>query len=171
MPAEVPVLSTKRLILRGFFDHDLDDWASINSDADATRFVGGVLDRSGAWHDIALQLGHWSLRGFGNWALELRETGELVGRAGFWQPAGWPGVELGWMLGRSWWGHKLATEASIKALEWAVDVLRLQHVISLIHPDDSGSLEVARRLGLTYERPFTYHRVDVGIYGRSLKRD
>ncbi|MHB8465688.1 MAG: GNAT family N-acetyltransferase [Acidimicrobiales bacterium] len=170
MSGEIPVLTTKRLILRAFAERDLDEWTRINDDADATRFVGGVLDRGAAWHDIALHLGHWSLRGFGNWALELRETDQLIGRAGLWQPAGWPGVELGWMIGRPWWGHGLATEASVQALEWARDVLRLREVISLIHPDDSGSLEVAGRLDMRYDRPFMYGRVEVGVYAKRLRR-
>jgi RimJ/RimL family protein N-acetyltransferase len=170
MQAEIPMLSTKRLILRTFIDRDLDEWAAINADPDATQFVGGVLDRPGAWHDIALNLGHWALRGFGNWALELRETNELVGRVGLWQPPGWPGVELGWLLGRNWWGHALATEASVRVLEWSVEVLRLRHVISLIHPADSGSLEVAQRLAFRYEGQFAYRGVEVEIHGRSLKR-
>jgi RimJ/RimL family protein N-acetyltransferase len=170
MVTDVPVLSTKRLILRSFFDMDLEEWTEICSDADAMQFAGGPLDREGAWRDIALQLGHWNLRGFGNWALELRETGQLIGRAGLWEPPDWPGVELSWLLGRPWWGHALATEASVKVLEWAIDVLRLKHVVCVVQGEDTGSQEVAHRLGLHYEREAVHDGEPVSIYGRTLRQ-
>jgi RimJ/RimL family protein N-acetyltransferase len=49
-------------------------------------------------------LGHWSLLGYGMWALEDKASGVLVGRAGFIDPPGWPGFELGWLLARPHWG-------------------------------------------------------------------
>jgi RimJ/RimL family protein N-acetyltransferase len=44
---------------------------------------------------MAYFLGHWQLRGFGQWALVERETGALVGRAGLLRPEAWPGLEVG----------------------------------------------------------------------------
>jgi hypothetical protein len=43
----------------------------------------------------------------------------LVGRIGFWNPEGWPGFELGWMLRRSFWGRGYATGASVINCWWA----------------------------------------------------
>ena len=44
-----------------------------------------------AWRSMAMVVGHWSLRGFGLWAIEERESGRLAGRVGCWQPEGWSG--------------------------------------------------------------------------------
>ena len=36
---------------------------------------------------------------------------QVIGRVGPWHPEGWPGIELGWIIRRSRWGHGFATEA------------------------------------------------------------
>jgi hypothetical protein len=35
-----------------------------------------------AWRQMAMFVGHWSLRGFGVWAVEERATGAFIGRMG-----------------------------------------------------------------------------------------
>ena len=92
-------------------------------------------------------IGHWSLRGYGLWAAEERFSGAFVGRVGFWNPEGWPGFELGWMLRRSFRGRGYATEAARVALEFAFTRLGQPHVISLIQPENTASIRVAERLG------------------------
>ena len=114
---------------------------------------------------IATHLGHWVLRGYGNWAAEEKATGECIGRIGLWNPEGWPGLEVGWMLARSHWGRGLATEGGRAALNWAFDVLGAERVISVIHPDNAASIRVAQRLGETFERPSNIRGTSVVIYG------
>jgi RimJ/RimL family protein N-acetyltransferase len=87
------------------------------------------------------------LRGYGLWAAEERPSGILVGRIGFWNPEGWPGFELGWMLRRSFWGRGYATEGARGALRFAFTRLEQPQVLSLIHPENAASIRVAQRLG------------------------
>ena len=51
---------------------------------------------------MAVFVGHWALRGYGLWAAEERCTGKFVGRIGLWNPEGWPGLEVGWLLDRAY---------------------------------------------------------------------
>jgi Acetyltransferase (GNAT) domain len=67
------------------------------------RFLGGPVDRARSWRSLAAHIGHWQLRGYGNWALERRGDGRTIGRAGLWNPEGWFGVEVGWRLDRDAW--------------------------------------------------------------------
>lgn len=141
-------LQSERLILRPFAESDLDEYTVMCSDPEVMRFLGGkTWNRMEAWRHIATILGHWQLRGYGVWAVERRDTQELVGRIGFICPEGWPGFELGWTLTRSAWGNGYATEAARRALQWAFMELDRDHVISLIHPENKPSLAVAKRLG------------------------
>ena len=120
---EVPELRTERLLMRGFRDEDYERWAEISADP---RSAPGSASPTGltpheAWLDMAMLSGHWELRGFGHWALEELETGELVGRAGLYYPPDWPGIEVGWTVAREHWGKGYAPEAARAACAWAHD--------------------------------------------------
>ena len=144
-------LETPRLVMRQLRESDWDPLAAMYADPDVMRYIGtGVtLNRDETWRSIAAMLGHWQLRGFGMWALELKETGEIAGRAGFIDPPGWPGFELGWLLGKPYWGKGYATEAGRAALRHGFDELRRERIISLIRPGNAPSIRVAGRLGET----------------------
>lgn len=163
----IPELTTERLLLRGLRSDDLDAYARMYADPDVMRFLenGRPLDRAGAFRSMALHLGHWRLRGYGQWALEHRATGEFVGRAGLWQPEGWPGLEVGWVLERRSWGHGFATEAGRAAIDYAFRLPGVEKVISLIRPDNHASIRVAQRLGESYEGAVEVAGVVVSVYG------
>jgi RimJ/RimL family protein N-acetyltransferase len=108
-----------------------------------------------AWRAMASVLGHWELLGYGLWAVTLRDTGELAGHAGFLDPYGWPGFELAYMLGKSYWGHGYAHEATSAALKVAREVLHKERVISLIRPANEPSRRLAQRLGATQQETVT----------------
>jgi RimJ/RimL family protein N-acetyltransferase len=163
----IPELTTERLRLRGIRPEDLDAYAAMYGDPDVMRFLedGRTLDRAAAWRTMAMHLGHWELRGYGQWALVELATGEVIGRAGLWQPDGWPGLEVGWLLARSRWGHGFATEAGRASLGHAFDVLGAGNVISLIRPGNEPSVAVAARLGESYERTIDVLGSEVDVYG------
>lgn len=146
---EIPVLETERLRLVAFAERHFEAYASMLADPTSTRFVGDgqPLDRMNAWRSMAMLLGHWALRGYGMWAIELKGTGEFVGRVGLHQPEGWPDLELGWMLMPAQRGHGYATEAGRVALDYAFGNLNAQRLVSLIRTDNTASERVARRLG------------------------
>jgi RimJ/RimL family protein N-acetyltransferase len=145
----VVTLETERLTLRMFREGDLEAYAAICADPEVMRYLGDgtPLDRAGAWRQMAMIVGHWQLRGYGLLAIEERASGELIGRAGFFEPEGWPGFELGWMLRRASWGRGYATEATRRLLEYAFTDLGRERVISLIRPTNAPSIRVAERLG------------------------
>ena len=143
------VLETERLRLRGFRNDDLDTYAAICADPEVMQYIGtgATLNRTDTWRSMANILGHWQLLGYGMFAIESKATGELMGRAGFLDPPGWPGFEVGWLLGRSHWGHGYALEAAIASRDYAFASLGREKIISLIRPGNTRSVRVAERLG------------------------
>ena len=149
---EIPTLRTERLVLRPFREEDLDAWAAIVGDPETAQWIGGVRTREDAWRSIAMYLGHWELRGYGQWAVERRLDGRLVGRAGLWYPEGWPELEVGWTLDRSVWGEGFATEAGRASMDWGFAELGLTRIASVIAPGNARSRAVAVRLGMDQDR-------------------
>jgi RimJ/RimL family protein N-acetyltransferase len=160
-------LQTERLVLRQFREADLDAYAEMCGDAEVMRYLGAgaPVGRADAWRNLALMLGHWRLRGYGLWAAEERASGEMVGRVGCWNPEGWPGLEVGWMLRRRFWGRGFATEGSRAALAYAFTRLGCPHVLSLIRPGNAASVRVAQRLGERLEGRTEVMGGEVLVYG------
>lgn len=170
MLLEIPELETPRLRLRGFSHDDLDAYAEMCADPEVMRFVGNgqTLDRCQAWRNMAMIAGHWQLRGYGLWAVEERSSREMIGRIGLWNPEGWLQMEVGWTLRRTYWGQGFATEAAQAAIDYAVTVLKEQHLISLIKPGNQASIRVAERLGEELEGTTELNGETVLVYGMTV---
>ena len=166
-------IETPRLSVRLFRNSDFDAYADMCADSEVMRFIGErrPMNRAEAWRHMAMMLGHHHLRGYGLWAVEEKASGEMVGRAGVWQPEGWPGLEAAWTLRRQYWGKGYASEAAAAAIDYAFRVLKAEHVISLIDAQNAASIRVAERVGESLEGNTLVYGKSVQVYGirRSLK--
>ncbi|WP_238437262.1 MULTISPECIES: GNAT family N-acetyltransferase [unclassified Frankia] len=140
-------MATERLILRGWKPADIDPYAAMNADPEMMRHEGGTFGQAATFRLVAELIGLWPLRGCGMWALELRETGEFIGRAGLYEGWDWPGIEAAWTVRRDQWGRGLATEAAAAAIEWGWENLAADHLVSVITPENVASRRVAEKLG------------------------
>jgi RimJ/RimL family protein N-acetyltransferase len=144
-------IETKRLKLRQWKESDFGDFARYYADEDNARYVGGQKDPDQAWRHMALQIGHWQLRGFGCWAVNEKETEEFVGCVGLWQSPGWPELELGYWLVKEHQGKGYALEACQRCIDYAHEVLNASSLVSYIDPRNESSIRLAERLGAVNE--------------------
>lgn len=170
----IPRLETERLILRADRESDFDAFAGFMADADFTRFIAGEpQSRSDAWRAFAYGIGHWHLRGYGFWAVERKSDGVYLGRVGLNNPEGWPGLEVGWIIGKPYWRNGYAFEAAGAALDYAFLTQPVDEMISTIAPDNVASQGVARKLGETKDRQTEVtvrgkkHVLDIWSIGRA----
>jgi RimJ/RimL family protein N-acetyltransferase len=144
-----PFIETERLILRRPRREDFDGYAELFADEQAARHIGGVMPRAEAWRKFLQQPGAWAVQGFGMFSLIEKSSGQWLGQLGPWQPEGWPGHEIGWMLRRPVWGKGYASEGALAAIDWAFVNLDWDDIIHCIAPDNFASQALARRLGST----------------------
>jgi RimJ/RimL family protein N-acetyltransferase len=166
----IPTLETERLTLRPFGEADVQAYFELSQDPDVMRYVGDrrVPTFQETWRAVAGLIGHWAMRGYGQWAIEERSSGQLIGRTGIINPADWPGPELGYLLGRAWWGRGYATEAAQAAMDWGFEQIRFGDLLSLIDPDNDASIAVATRLGESPRGETELWGRRVLVYGISL---
>ncbi len=146
----IPVLDTDRLRLRSFNELDFDHVATFFADP-VSALYGGPCDRDTAWRKYATWLGHWTLRGFGPFAIEEKESSTFIGWTGCWSPEGWPEPEITWALLPQFQGKGYANEAAKRAIEFAYQDLGWHTAISVIDNRNSASISLALRLGATAE--------------------
>ena len=102
--------------------------------------------------------------GFGLWAVEVRASGEFIGFTGLdVVDDGMPftGVEVGWRLARSAWGHGYATAAAIVALEHGFATVGLPEILAVTTKTNLRSQAVMRRIGMTYDPAEDFDDPDV----------
>ena len=164
-PTSVPYLETERLILREYRRADFDAFAAHCADPVSAAHLGPV-DRHAAWRIFCSQAGLWLIDGAGWWAVEEKQTGQLVGSVGAFFREESTVIELGWNTYRACWGRGFANEAAAAALNHAFAIRREPKVRALIAPANASSLRVAMRLGLAYEADTEIHGKAVGMYTR-----
>lgn len=153
----IPTLTTDRLILRAPKLADAPAHAAFYA-SERAGFVGGPLTAEQSWRTLALELGHWALRGFGRWILTRKDDDTAIGVIGLWYPKGFPEHELGWDLFEGATGKGFATEAALAARTYAYDTLGWTTVTSMINPANAASAAVATRLGATFDYEFEHER-------------
>jgi RimJ/RimL family protein N-acetyltransferase len=163
---EIPVVETARLVLRAFREDDLDAFAAMSADPQVMRYIGPgeTVDRNGSWRSMAGFNGHWSLRGFGMWAIERKSDRAFIGRAGLHRPPYWPDLEAGWTLARDAWGQGFAREGAAAVLAFARGRLPGQRLVSYIRPGNDRSVRVALALGARRDADMDLLGTPVEVY-------
>ncbi len=144
--------STERLLLRAWRDTDLPALAALNADAEVMRHFPASLDAEQSAHLLARLRAHHEQYAFTFWALQRRDSGELIGfiglaQVGFEAPFV-PAVEIGWRLARAHWRQGYAGEAARAALAVAFEQLGLDEVVSFTVPANLPSQAVMRSIGM-----------------------
>ena len=142
-----PQLETERLILRGPDAGDAEAMIAFLLDRERADGFGGYDHRGDAWRWFALNVGHWHLRGYGYFTIEMKDTGKPAGISGIWNPEGWPEPELAWSVFANAEGRGVAFEAVSAARRWAYETLGWTTAISLIATSNLRSARLAERLG------------------------
>lgn len=167
-------IETERLVLRVPSAEDFDAYAELLADEEACRYIGGHMPRAAAWRKFLQMPGAWLIQGFGMFSVIDKASGQWLGQMGPWQPAGWPGTEVGWAFRRSAWGKGYATEAAIAAMDWACDYLGWTDIIHSIDPDNQASQALARRLGSRNRGPgrlpAPFDAAEVEIWGQTREQ-
>jgi RimJ/RimL family protein N-acetyltransferase len=156
-------LETERLVLRPLTLGDLVPLTAFYGDPEVMRYIGGggPLDAEQSRASLERMIAAFEAEGFGHLAVDRKEDGVFMGRCGLlvWDTATWTTtrvldakgpveVEVGYLLGRAFWGHGYATEAAIAVRDWALGELGRERLISLIRAENEGSIGVARQLGM-----------------------
>jgi RimJ/RimL family protein N-acetyltransferase len=170
-----PSLETSRLLLRPLTLADLDELATLHAEESFWHFPfrrGLTRDETRAF--IERQIESYDTYGMGLMAAIDRRSGALTGWLGLatphWLPEVLPAVEVGWRLGRRWWGRGFATEGGAASLRDGFERLGLDEIISIYDPENVASRAVMDRLGLRFQHATTHPVMGNTLHVHSISR-
>jgi len=144
-------LETERLRLRLFTPDDVQIMFKLSTNPDVIKYA----DTPAKDMDEARQrleqgpLFDYKKYGYGRFAVELKETGEVIGFCGIKYLPELDLPEVGYRYLPEYWGKGIGTEAAKACVDFARNDLKIKKLIALIIPENIGSIRVAEKLGMT----------------------
>jgi [ribosomal protein S5]-alanine N-acetyltransferase len=152
---KMPLFETPRLLLRPLTLEDAPALYDLMRRPEVVRYVGNKPTASLAEAKSLLEKGalrDYVVHGYGRHAVVLKETGAVIGFHGLKLVDEVGETELGYSLLPAHWRKGLASEAAQVLVAHAWKGLGLARLVSLIHPENVASQNVAKKLGMKPER-------------------
>lgn len=165
-------IETERLLLRRWREDDRDAVAAINADPEVMRYFRSTLSRDESDAFMARIDAHFDTHGFGFWAVEEKQSGQVVGLTGlarvtFDAPFA-PAVEIGWRFAAHVWGRGYAPEAARAALHVGFTDFALDEIVAFTIPANAPSRRVMDKLGMTHSAADDFEHPNLPI-GHALR--
>lgn len=184
----VATIETDRLLLRPWSERDVDAYAEIIGDPEVLRYLGSGrryrlkrlaaalvarFSKVEARRAIRALNAHWARHGYGEWAVEEKATGRLIGKVGLHYHGDWVAepakTEVGWLFAQDAWGRGYATEGAAASLAHAFNRLELDRLVSIALSGNEPSMRVMERIGLARAGETHWRGSDVVWY--AIDRD
>jgi RimJ/RimL family protein N-acetyltransferase len=157
---DYPRLTTQRLLLRAFALSDAADVERLAGDfaiADTTLeiphpYLPGMAEEWFSTHGPKFEAGEMIAL-----AITARDGGELIGAVGLGIRQRFDRAELGYWIGKPYWGRGYATEAATALMEYGFRELGLNRIFAVHFRRNPASGRVMQKLGMTQEGLFRQH--------------
>lgn len=161
--ADVPVIETERLRLRGATSADAQIWASfLETDPDFIQYVPArvgapFLER--AERQVRVQLQRWDDSPLSmGWSVALKSDDEFIGFTGV-DAAGETDGEIDYFLGRPYWRRGYASEIAKAVTDFWFQTTNGQRMVAYVIPQNIGSVRAVEKLG--YQRTGSVNYLDL----------
>ncbi len=153
-PKPLPTLQTERLILRAFTPADAADVRRLAGDRNVAEmtmviphpYEDGVAEEWIAKHQETFQKGEGL-----ELAVTRRNDGALIGAVGLGLYAKDESAQLGYWIGKPYWGHGYCTEAARKLVRYGFEELELNRIYAVHFARNPASGRVMQKIGMQQE--------------------
>lgn len=167
----LPIIETKRLLLRTYVQEDMDALFLMVSDPDVRRFFADrSRTREEVWASYPVRMEFWRKNGFGQLGVFEKESGELVGYCGLKPLADTEEIEIYYGFFRESWGKGYATESATAVLRFAFEETGIERVVGVTHTENYASQKVLEKIGLIREGKAFHYDMDL-FYFALMKGD
>jgi [ribosomal protein S5]-alanine N-acetyltransferase len=163
---QCPSIPTARLLLRALDLSDAPRIAELAGDreiASTTLLIPHPYTLADAERWLSAQQAQTASPDHLNWGVCLRE-GPLIGAIGLVLKREHDRAEMGYWIGKEWWGHGYATEAARAVVGFAFERLRLNRVCAYHYARNPASGRVLEKVGMLPEGVQRGHIKKWGAY-------
>lgn len=145
---------SSRMNLRHLNEKDAPFVLEIVNSPGWLRYIGdrGVRDLDGANRYIDKNVNNYQVQGFGLYAMEMKDSGEVVGLCGLLKREYLPAVDIGYALLPQFEGRGLALEACKLVMDIAVTKLEMGTVFAIVTPANARSISLLEKLEFSLEK-------------------
>jgi len=118
--------------------------------------LGGSMTAAQVEVQLKDLLQHWAKRGFGPWAVRHASSEQFIGIGGLLHILieAVAEVQVGYVLGREFWGQGFATELARASADIGFSFLACPSLVSFTVPSHLASRRVMEKVGFVIERNF-----------------
>ena len=147
-------IRSPRLRLRPWSSSDAPAALAIYGSDEVTRWLSPAMQRVDDLQAMEAVIAEWVAEPLatpaGRWALELAETGELVGSTVLLPlPPEGDDLQIGWQLAPSYWGRGLAAEAGHAVAHFAFES-GVEELFAVVRPRNERGAGTARSIGMEW---------------------
>ncbi len=148
------ILETERCVLRESTVEDVDAFYKIYGHPEIVRYTEALhADRKQEIDYIREYIEKvYKYFEFGIWTVIRKETGEIIGRAGFAVREGYELPELGFVIAVPWQGKGVAYEICRAILNYGREEFAFDRVQAFVMPENKASLSLCRKLGFVEDK-------------------
>ena len=149
------VLQTERLSLRKMSPDDAEFIVELLNDSSFLRFIGdkGVRTTEDARQYILTgPMDSYERHGFGLWLVELKGSKTPIGICGLLKRDSLSDVDIGFAVLPQYRSKGYAFESAAAVMDYGRNVLGLRRVVAITNEDNTGSIRVLEKIGMSFDR-------------------
>ena len=159
------ILKTNRLYLRRLTIDDAKSLYLLNLDPDVIKYTGDKPFKNMADAKTFLtNYDHYKKYDFGRWAVINKENNKFLGWCGLKYTQEIEEYDIGFRFFKNEWNKGYATESAVACVNLGFEKYKMSEIVGRAMKENTGSIRVLEKIGLTYDKPFNFDGQEGLIY-------
>lgn len=152
---KIPVIETKRLILRPFEYDDIEEYLLFFTDTDVQKYLGKILIPKDL-EDASRWVNNMNGKCLKSklvltWCVEHKERQKVIGRCDLGGFVRKSMADISYYLSKEFWNQGIASEAVDAVVKFGFENLGLHRIQATVLPDNIYSIKLLKRIGFAEE--------------------
>ena len=157
---------TNRLTAKTVNKTDITDMFRLHSNDKVMKYIRRTEQSIKETEKVYLKMCNIrrQFEGLGMWSVFLSGSKDYIGWV-ILKPLGHTReIEIGYRLFPEYWGNGYATEISFELCRYGFNILKLEKIIGIPHPENTASQKVLQKLGMIYQKRTRYYGTEVDLF-------